>query len=249
MAYSGAGAPPGAITYVLPGDSAATIQAKLNAVQPGNTLMFTGGATYDFGGTTITGKSGITVWADGPVTIANAPGAGTSGAFNFSGQSDWTIGGNAPEQGFVFQGSLVDATDASGNWVIGNCQFNNQASNGFDGSAIRMNGASFGTIVNNDFSGVGGNVVGMYNLNNITIDGNHFTNCFEPISIQEPTTNDPSLGNNIVIQRNIFLGTFTNACSTKSVALTLIFAVIFIGEIGVRRLALSSKTKIHAFVP
>ena len=205
MAYSGTGAPPGAITYVLPGDSASTIQSKLNSVQPGNTLVFTSG-TYDFGGTTITGKSGVTVWADGQVVIQNAPGAGTDGAFDFSGQSDWTIGGDAPGQGFVFQGSLINATNAT-NWTIGNSQFNHEASNGFDGSAIRMNGASFGTIINNDFTGVGGNVLGQYNLNNITIDGNHFTNCFEPISIQEPTTNDASLGNNIVIQRNVFIGT------------------------------------------
>jgi len=90
LAYSGTGAPPRAITYVLPGDSASTIQSKLNSVQPGNTLVFTSG-TYDFGGTTITGKSDVTVWADGQVVINNAPAAGTSGAFDFSGQSDWTI--------------------------------------------------------------------------------------------------------------------------------------------------------------
>jgi nucleoid-associated protein YgaU len=191
---------------VLPGDSAATIQSKLNSVQAGNSLVFTGGATYDFGGTTIVGKSGVTIWADGPVVIANAPGAGTSGAFDFSGKSDWTIGGKAAGQGFVFNGSLVDATNASG-WTIGNSQFNNQQSNGFDGSAIRMNGASFGTIINNDFTGVGGNVIGMYNLTNITIDGNHFTNCYEPISIQEPLTADTSLGNDIIIRRNTFEGT------------------------------------------
>jgi len=207
LAYSGTGAPPGTITYVLPGDSAATIQSKMASVQPGNSLVFTGGATYDFAGATITGKSGVTVWADGQVVINNAPGAGTHGAFNFSGQTDWTIGGKAPGAGFVFNGSLVDATNASGNWAIGNCQFNNENSNGYDGSAIRMNGASFGTIINNDFTGVGGNVLGMYNLTNLTIDGNHFTNCVEPISIQEPTTANTSLGHDIVIQRNAFVGT------------------------------------------
>ena len=207
MAYNGTGALPGAMTYVLPGDSAATIQSKLNSVQPGNSLVFTGGATYDFGGATITGKSGITVWADGPVVIANAPGAGTQGAFDFSGQSGWTIGGNAPGNGFVFNGSLINATNASGDWTIGNAIFNNQQSNGFDGSAIRMNGASSGTIINNDFNNAGGNVVGMYNLNHITIDGNHFVDCYEPISIQSPTNADRNFGNDIVIENNVFLGT------------------------------------------
>jgi hypothetical protein len=206
MAYAGTGTLPGSITYVLQSDSAEAIQAKINSVQAGNSLVFESG-TYDFGGATITGKSGITVWADGEVVINNAPGAGSGGAFDFSGQSDWTIGGNAPDHGFVFNGSLVNATNASGGWTIGNCTFNNQQSNGYDGSAIRMNGASFGTIINNDFNGAGGNVVGMYNLNHITIDGNHFINCYEPISIQAPTNADTNFGNNIVIENNVFLGT------------------------------------------
>lgn len=207
MAYSNSGTLPGQITYVLPGDNAATIQSKLSSIQPGNSLVFVGGATYDFGGVSMVGKSGITVWADGQVIIKNAPGTGTHGAFNFSGQTDWTIGGKAPGQGFVLNGSLIDATNAGGNWAIGNCQFNNQQSNGYDGAAIRMDGASSGTIINNDFTAVGGNVLGMYNLNNIVIDGNHFTNCVEPISIQEPTNANTSLGHDIVIQRNVFLGT------------------------------------------
>lgn len=206
MSYAGTGAPPGTVTYVQQGDSAATIQAKIDSVQPGGSLVFESG-TYDFGGATIVGKSGVTVWADGHVVIDNAPGAGSGGAFDFSGQSDWTIGGNAPGNGFVFNGSLVNATNASGGWIIGNCIFNNQQSNGFDGSAIRMNGASFGTIINNEFNGASGNVIGMYNLDHITIDGNYFLNCFQPISIQGPTTSDTAFGHDIVIERNVFLGT------------------------------------------
>jgi hypothetical protein len=204
---SGSGATPqGDATHVIAGDSAATIQSKLNALQPGGTLVFQGNTTYDFQGTTITGKSGVTVWADGPVNIVNAPGAGTNGAFDFSGQSDWTIRGRAPGEGFVFDRSLVNATGAS-RWAVGDSTFNYQDSNGYDGSAIRMNGASFGTVINNDFDSAGGNVLGMYNLDNITFDGNHFVNCYQPISIQEPTTTDYSLGRNIVMTRNVFLGT------------------------------------------
>jgi hypothetical protein len=102
------------------------------------------------------------VWADGQVAIDNAPGAGSGGAFDFSGQKDWTTGGNSPGNGFVFNGSLVNATNASGNWTIGNSTLNNRQSNGYDGSAIRMNAASYGTIINNHFNGAGGNVIGMY---------------------------------------------------------------------------------------
>src|SRR5262249_46205680 len=123
------------------------------------------------------------------------------------GRTDWTIGGRAPGQGFVFNGSLINATQAYGNWTVGNCQFNGQAANGFDGSAIRMNGASFGLVINNDFNGCMGTVLGQYNLDNITIDGNRFTDCSEPVSIQEPTEWDPGLGRNIIIRRNVFLRT------------------------------------------
>ena len=197
--------PQGSVTYVLAGDSPATIQSKLNALPTGGTLVFKAG-TFDFHGTTITGKSGVTIWADGQVNIFNAPGAGTSGAFDLSGKTDWTIRGRAPGEGFVFEGSLINADNAS-RWAVGDSTFNDQASNGYNGSAIRMNGASFATVINNDFNRAGGNVLGMYDLDNITFDGNHFTDCWEPISIQEPSTGDRSLGRNIVMERNVFIGT------------------------------------------
>jgi hypothetical protein len=168
--------------------------------------MFQGNTTFDFHGTTITGKSGVTILADGPVNIVNAPGAGTNGAFDFSGRSDWTIRGQASGKGFVFDRSLINATGAK-NWAVGDSTFNDQASNGYDGSAIRMNDASFGTVINNDFNSAQGNVLGMYNLDNITFDGNHFTDCWEPIAIQEPTNGDHSLGRNIAITNNVFTGT------------------------------------------
>ena len=203
---SGGGAtPPATATHVVAGDSVAAIQSKLDALQSGGTLVFDSG-TFDFHGTTITGKSGVTLLADGAVNIVNAPGAGTNGAFDFSGQSDWTIRGRAPGEGFVFDRSLINASGAD-HWAVGDSTFNHEASNGYDGAAIRMNDASFGTVINNDFNTVQGNVLGMYNLDNITIDGNHFTDCWEPISIQEPTNADHSLGRNIEITRNVFLGT------------------------------------------
>lgn len=96
MAYAGSGTLPGSITYVQQNDNAATIQAKINSVQSGSSLAFESG-TCDFAGATIAGKSG-------PVVINNAPGAGSSGGFDFSGRTDWTIGGNSPGNGFIFNG-------------------------------------------------------------------------------------------------------------------------------------------------
>jgi len=201
--------PPGSRTFVYPADSMATIQSKLNSVTAGNSLVFTPGI-YNFASTTITGKSGITIWSPGVATINSAPAAGTAGAFDFSSKSNWTIRGATTSSGFIFNTTLINATSAS-NFSIGNNIFNTIASNGFDGSAIRMNFATFGTVINNDFNTCLGNVLGMYNWDNITIDGNHFNACYQPISSQEPTTPNTSLGRNIIVQRNVFLLT-NRAC-------------------------------------
>ena len=63
---------PGPHTNVLPGDSPATIQSKLDSLQTGGTLRFAGGITFDFHGTNITGKSSVTILAGGAVNIVNA---------------------------------------------------------------------------------------------------------------------------------------------------------------------------------
>jgi hypothetical protein len=174
-----------------PGDD---VQAKLNSVPSGGSLVIPAGVTVG----ALRGKSGVTIESDGAVTV--------NGNWDFSGLGGWTVRGKAPGQGFVFQGVRIDATGAS-RFAVGNNVFTGQPSNGFDGSAIKMNGASFGTVINNDFTSAQGNVLGVYNLDNMTFDGNHFTNCWQPFSIQTPAPPNPSFGRNIVIQRNVFLGT------------------------------------------
>jgi hypothetical protein len=176
-------------------DGLATIQAKLNSAPAGGILVF---PSMDVPGS-LQGKSGITLWAEGVVTAG--------GTFSFNGMAGWTVRGKSPGLGFVFSElNRIDAHNAT-NFAVGNCKFVNIASNGFDGSAIAMNGASFGTIINNDFVGCQGNVLGMHNLDSVTFDGNHFTACWQPFSLQQPTTPNKSLGRNIVIRRNVFLAT------------------------------------------
>ncbi len=197
---------PGTATRVAAGDSVATIQSKLNTVTAGNSLVFPANSTFTFDGGTVHGKIGVTLWADGVVIINGAPGSGSGGAFDFSGLTGWTIRGKAPGQGFTLNGTLINASNASG-FKVGNCQFSNIASNGFDGSAIRLGGANQGLVINNDFTNCAGNVLGMYNLDNITFDGNHFTACWQPFSVQSPTVANQSLGRNLVWRRNVFLKT------------------------------------------
>jgi len=188
---------------VVPTDTVDAIQAKLNSVPAGGTLEFPPNSAFNFNGQTVRGKSSITVRANGPVTINGAAGPGTAGAFDFGGMSSWTLRGRASGQGFVFNNTLVNA-DGSKQGAVGHCVFNNVASNGLNGSAVRMTGASFLLVINNDFNGCQGNVLGQHDWDNVRLDGNHFTNCWQPVSIDQGT--DRTRGRNIQFIRNIVSG-------------------------------------------
>jgi hypothetical protein len=188
---------------VASSDTTAAIQAKLNSLPAGGTLEFPANSAFNFNGRTVRGKSGITILAKGPVTINGAPGPGTAGAFDFGGMSSWTLRGRAPGQGFVFNNTLVNA-DGSKQGAVGHCVFNNVASNGLNGSAIRMTGASFLLVINNDFNGCQGGVLGHYDWDNVRIDGNHFTNCWQPVSIDQGA--NTSRGRNIKFINNVVDG-------------------------------------------
>ena len=127
----------GNVVMVDPSDAVVAIQTKLNSVPAGGTLAFPANSTFNFNSRTVRAKSGITVLANGPVTINGAPGPGTAGAFDFGGMSNWTVRGKAPGQGFVFNGTLVNAASST-NGAVGCCIFNNAAANGLHGSAKRL---------------------------------------------------------------------------------------------------------------
>jgi hypothetical protein len=198
----------GNIVMVAPTDTIAAIQTKLNSLPAGGTLAFPANSAFNFNGRTVKGKDNVTIWANGAVTINGAPGPGSGGAFDFGGRASWTIRGKAPGQGFIFNATLVNAEGATGTaakpWAVGNCVFNNSASNDLNGAAIRMTDASFGLVINNDLNNCQGNVLGQYNWDNITIDGNHFTNPYQIVSIDQGT--DRSRGRSIIYRRNISTG-------------------------------------------
>jgi hypothetical protein len=193
----------GATVMLAPTDSTAAIQTKLHSTPPGGTLVFPANSKYDFNNRTVKGRSGITILANGPVTINGAPGPGTAGAFDFGDMSNWTLRGRTPGQGFILNNTLVNADGAS-RCAVGNCVFNSQASNNLNGSAIRMTGVSFMLVINNDFNSSQGAVLGTFDWDNVTIDGNHFMNCWQPVSIDQGT--DRRRGRNIRYVRNIQSG-------------------------------------------
>jgi hypothetical protein len=188
---------------VAPSDTIANIQAKLNSVPAGGRLVFPGRSAFNFNGKTITGKSGISIYADGPVLISNGPGPGSAGAFNFGGMSNWTLRGRAPGQGFAFNDTLINA-DGTTNGTIGCCAFSGSHSNGeSNGSVIRTNGATGLLVINNDVANCHGVMFGGSNWENNIFDGNHVTaGLGQAFSIQQGT--DPNRGRNIIIRRNIF---------------------------------------------
>ena len=188
---------------VAPTDTVTTLQAKLNSVPVGGMLVFPASSTFDFNHRTLKGRSGVTILAKGRVTIDHALGRATAGAFDFGGMSNWAIRGALPGQGFVFNNTLINA-DGANSCAVGNCIFNRQASNELNGSAIRMDNVSSMLVINNDFNGVQGTCLAQYNWDNITIDGNHFIDCFNPISVSQGA--DKSRGRNIKLVRNVVLG-------------------------------------------
>lgn len=189
--------PPTAGTVkVAPNSSLATIQAQINALPVGGVLEFP--AMLLPPGTLI-GKSGILLLASGKVIV--------SGAINFQGKQSWTVRSTTPGSGFVFSGTNRLLANGASDFAVGNCTFNDIASNGFDGSAIAMSSAHKALIINNDFTRCQGNVLGMYDMDSCTFDGNHFNDCRQPFSIQVPNSANKTLGNNMIWRRNVFLGT------------------------------------------
>lgn len=197
--------PSGNVINLTPSDGLASIQSKLNGAAVGTILKFPN-SVYNLGGA-LRGKPGITLWSDGGTVISN-------GSFDFSGvQGVWTIRGASPGHGFTFNSSAyIDADNAVGAsgtqpWFIGNCVFTGQPSAGMSGSAIRSAGIRLGTFINNDFINCQGNVLGCYDWDHITLDGNYFEGCGQPLSLNVPENNDPNWGNSIWFLRNVFLKT------------------------------------------
>ncbi len=196
------------VVTVAATDSVFTIQLKLNSVLEGGTLVFPAGSAFDFHEQPVRGKSGITILAEGKVVINNAPrsaGKGSHGAFDFSGLTDWTIRGKAQDLGFILNGSLINAEKAN-RYSVGWITFNNAPSNGLAGSCVHMTDSSNGLVVNNTMNRCAGNVLGMYNWDNITVDGNHLIDCFQFVSLDNNETPDTARGRNLVFRRNVVSG-------------------------------------------
>ena len=72
-------------------------------------------------------------------------------------------------------------------------------------ASITFDGAADAHILNNDFNNVAGGAVDGWALNQSTISGNHFVNCTQGINLN--FDNDPTAGNNIVVEQNTFTNT------------------------------------------
>ncbi len=194
--------PPGTSTMVVAGDSLATIQTKLNSVTAGNSLVFPAGESFNLGGNLV-GKDGITLWAAGTCTITN-------GEFEFSNCDNWTIRGVSStqntESGFLFDDVRVNCAGVI-NGVIANCTFENHTSVVSEGSAINLYQCNGVQIINCTFNDCDGNVIAHYDMNDVLIDGCHFNNCDQVFALQVPHTPNTAMGNDIVIRRNVCLGT------------------------------------------
>jgi hypothetical protein len=176
------GWPPGQITDLAANCSADALQNAINSCQQGNSVRLAPG-TVNLGGRSIRLKSGVCVHANGLVKIVGGPGPGSAGAFDGGGLSGWAITGEDPDKGgFDFDRTLINASAATG-YGITCVDIHDVASNGYDGSAIRIGNSRNGVIVNCDLWSCIGNVIGMYNMDTITFDGIHMDSCAEGFPI------------------------------------------------------------------
>jgi hypothetical protein len=196
--------PPQPHVNVAAGDSVATMQRKLNSVGSGGSLVFPGGSTLNWGGGSIIGRNNVTVWADGVVNISNSD--NNNGAFNFGSCTNSVIRGISPGSGFVFNAARVEFYGGS-NLTVGNCTFNDCPAHDGGGSAVGVTNATGCLIINNDFNRCGGGIIGSYNEDSLTIDGNHFIGNSNGLPYNQAWTSanptDHSKGNSIIIVRNV----------------------------------------------
>lgn len=107
-------------------------------------------------------------------------------------------GPNTVVRGFTFSAGTIDISNSQ-SVTIGECAFDGET------TAINLDGASNALVINNDFHNVAGNVITGWGLDRSTISGNHFFDCGQCINLD--FNNDPTRGRNIVIERNVFIGT------------------------------------------
>ena len=157
-----------------------TIQEAVQAAAPGDIVKIPAGV-YDVSDLVL--PSDITLQADGDATLVG---------------NLIVNGSNTVVQGFTFDGGFVDLWNSHGA-TVRDCVFNGgQAS-------VNFSGADGALITSNDFNNVAGNVLDGWDLNQSTISGNHFTNCWQCINLD--FNNDPTRGNDVVIDHNTFINT------------------------------------------
>ena len=101
-------------------------------------------------------------------------------------------------RGITFIGGMIDISN-SRQVTIAECRFLRGK------SAIKMDNASGALIINNDFHEYREGVITGWGLDHSTASGNHFFASGQPLNLQFNA--DRRRGRNIVIERNIFVGT------------------------------------------
>jgi len=164
----------------LASDDTATIEDAMKHAGPGATVTIRPGI-YRVSGLAVTPNT--TLYAPQGATIVGDMVA---------------RGPNTVVRGFTFAAGTIDISNSQ-SVTIGECAFEGGT------TAIKLDGASNALVINNDFRNVAGNVITGWGLDQSTISGNHFFDCSQCINLD--FNNDPTRGRNIVIERNVFIGT------------------------------------------
>jgi hypothetical protein len=107
-------------------------------------------------------------------------------------------GPNTVIRGFTFAPGMIDISNSQ-SVSIGDCVFQGGE------IAIQFVTARNILLINNDFHRITAGAITGWDLDQSTISGNHFTECGQCITLD--FNNDRTRGRNIVVERNIFVGT------------------------------------------
>jgi hypothetical protein len=158
---------------------ATTIQNLIQSAAPGSTVTVPGG-TYNVSGLTLPGN--LTLKAAGDVTL----------------QGNMAVKSNTVLSGFNFSGGTVDISNSTGVTIQNSVFKGGQHS-------VKFDAARDASITNNSFHNVSNTVLDGWGLDQSTISGNKFFDCYQPINLA--FNNIHSQGRDITVSDNYFTGT------------------------------------------
>lgn len=193
--------PPGRAVHVSAGDSVQVIQAAIDTTGEGNFVIFAPGE-YRLGKTGLRGAKGVCLYFAGTATLLVDAASPPKAVIDLAGLTGCRVYGRAPGEGPVLSGPIN--LDHTVRCEVANITWRGTRPAGYEGSALRASSSLEARIINCDFQACDGNLVVGWGADRCLLEGNHFADFHQGISLH--WTNTATVGRDIIIRRNWFTG-------------------------------------------